>query len=51
MAEAAVVRMASAMAAMAAGMTLVVAAGSAWTVVKLGLSGSEQAAVRLRSMI
>ena len=51
LAEAAVVRTAFAMAAMAAGTTLAVAAGSAWTVVKLSLSGSERAAVRLRSMI
>jgi len=49
--EATVVKMAFARVAMAAGMTLAVAAGSVWTVVKLSLSGSEQAAVRLRSMI
>ena len=51
LAEAAVVRTASAIVVMAAGTTLAVAAGSAWTVVKLSLSSSEQAVVRLRSMI
>jgi len=51
LAEAAVVRMAFAMAAMVAGTTLAVAVGSAWMVVKLSLSGSERVAVRLRSMI
>jgi len=51
LALATVVKMAFARVAMAAGTTLAVAAGSAWTVVKLSLSGSERAAVRLRSMI
>jgi len=42
--EATVVKMAFARAAMAAGTALAVAAGSAWTVLELSLSGSERAA-------
>jgi len=49
--EATVVKMAFARAAMAAGTALAVAAGSAWTVLELGVSGSEHAVGEMKAML